>query len=1017
MIELDRYRRLFSLHRWLRDDYGRWEQQLNSSNVCNPGAIVGFWGHETDSPPIPVLWFGHILRTDYIGKPDTRMPLQNSNTGADESDHCRIAGVDIRTAVWILLESGHDIRLVPLGCIAFVAVPMFDGKWHVAVRPEFESLFSKEPSFGSLPRWAYRTLDPASDFQDPALSALHQFVSKYGISSLSDASRVKAIIRDLAPAPSWCAPVIAQAIELGIVERLRDENQAYSLLRPILVRRLHDYGPAEERAEWAIDRLAIVTGRYTAREMLWYKLNNCSIGIYKIRAGTQQTYSAAEVINGYATAHVVDLVDCERLEPGLWPVDVPLPPGMDEATKDEEFQDGLTAVRVRDDANRLLFTWLFENDQAAHLAIRSLRTFHTNRCRLTDWVRDIVTELSPRGDDRFLIDSIAAACSDDIPVVIGFYPRDNEKLHAMLIATLRELAPRFADRCRFRAMAASREQIEEQLLEDQADDSVHLPFIGGFYRGELIDSNNGNLGLDSLCETVEAVLRRKETLDRTAHGSAWRCIQPDGDPKRIVTTAFGKTWDDLGLTDDEVTARINDERLTENEVTALINDLKAEALAGKWQSIIGLLTHSPTVAQETIAALCLTLSEVKEQVAVILAPADGIVWQRLVPTPLLHSHSVLFKLSSWYDEDERDADGVLFCDRSTESGGEFISTLRGETEVPWEFVSPCTSSEQLRHCAEYEYVDKSAAALAREHLRARSAREFLCLAQGGTEAQWQANLCCNSSEQLQAYAEYKYADESLAALVREELRARHEADIARRIEAAKTALVDHCIISAEFGSLMFSIAGTSWEQLMSYVKDAGERKLILFCRDGDEWRRLASEGDLAQRLDLVVFTGDDRLHLIGWLREALGRYNYLPHEPPVLLAFDQELIDCAAQCYQPRYGAGDWAEQVEKVYDCASPFRKWRGGTLRDLNELVDSLEKQLPTQADEHAERELWEQQLQEAGTWNEYKRQKLGIVEEWLSTKAIKRGLDRQQWPAESTVGAYFARCLPKLRAQIGR
>lgn len=393
-VQFNRYRSLLSIHSELRDRYTSWEEQLMASDVCRPGALVGFWGHETHFrvPTVPVLWFGHVLTTLGYDK------------NVDQGEPPRIDGIAVNWAARVLLEGGHDIRLVPFGFITFLAIPMLDGKWHIAVRPEFETLFTSEPSFGSLPSWAVHTFDPASDFQDPALSSLQHLAMIHGREALADARRVKAIMRDLAPEPPWCASVMAQAVELGIFERLMNQSVDYPLIRPTLIAKLHENGPTAERAQWAVDRLAVLAGKYTARELFWdwedpiigWQIQD-DADFWAFRRQSQKAYSAAEPVDDCMTAYLITLETCKRDFPGRWPMDVPTPTEVDPSSIHEDVSE-FAVVRVRDNTHRLLFSYLFQNEEAALIAIHSLRAFHSNWHKLLEWARsECSTELSPDG--------------------------------------------------------------------------------------------------------------------------------------------------------------------------------------------------------------------------------------------------------------------------------------------------------------------------------------------------------------------------------------------------------------------------------------------------------------------------------------------------------------------------------------------------------------------------------------------------------------------------------------------
>jgi len=685
MIELDQYRTLLKLHPNLRDEYSEWEERLRPSSLsedgmCKGGSVVGFYGHENRALKLPVLSFGQVLRVE----PQI----------ADDDD--------FNLAAWVIHEDGHDIRLVPFGLIRFVAYPTLGGNWTViAGPPDLETLFTEEPSLGALPPTYKHPSTQFDDFQDPSLSALQQLGRKYGVSALMEPGRVKSILKDLAPEPTWGPSVVSQAVEVGIIGRLLNDTQEYALLRPILIEKLNASGPSEERARWAVDRLAIVTGRYTARELLWYGVNDCSISLYRIRTAQQRAYSAAQTITDYATAYVIDLDDCERLSPELWPLDVPMPPKMDQTHTVEEVPRGLTVVRVRDDGNRLLFSYIFEDDRAAQIAIHSLRAFHSNRRKIAEWACAgcLVSELLPAGHDDGLICCIASACSDDIPVVTGFYGSEDENWpRESLVSALQEIAPEFAGRCRFRTISVSDEQIEEQFSDHLAEGLAPLPLVAGFYRGEIVASDDGDLGSDSLRAIAQSVLQYKEKLEQAANGWAWRYTHSEDydEPSHIVTTALVETRDDSGGT---ITSSTGPSFLLEDKN----GDLP--------MAIFGLLTSSQAVAQEIIAALCSELPNVREQLAVIHAAANSSVWQLLVPMTMFEQESVLFKVDSPACEEVDVA--AYFWRNSADPSGEFMSMVKGGTERAWEFVSPCMSSVELGRYAEAEYADESLADLAR----------------------------------------------------------------------------------------------------------------------------------------------------------------------------------------------------------------------------------------------------------------------------------------------------------------
>jgi hypothetical protein len=914
--QLKRYRQLLSIRPELREAYMRWEEQLIAADVCRPGALIGFWGHETHSPlqTAPVLWFGHLLSTFSFEESDETIPI--------------IDGVGVNMAAEILLEGGHEIRFVPLGLITFLAIPLLDGKWHIAVRPEFETLFTTEPSFGSLPSWAFHALDPASDFQDPALSSLQHLGVIHGREAIADARRVKAIMRDLAPQPAWCASVMAQAVELGIFERLLSQSVSYSLIRPDLIAKLHENGPSQERAQWAIDRLAVIAGKYTALELSWdwFSKWETNSTFWAFRWRPQKAHTHAETITDCTTAYIVPLGDCERTSPEQWPVDVPTPKQVDPSAEltHDNIRD-FVVVRVRDNTHRLLFSYLFENKEAAFAATRSLHAFHENRRKLLDWAKCLVTELDP--NQHASLAAILASASSELPAVIGFYRRGDEAWgRDSLVSVFYEVAPKFAGRCRFHSMAVS-----DELLEERFDYALHkgfsaTPWVAAFHYGAFLIGDSGEISAESIRRITESALSQSHALEESPQCHEWRFRDAEQfNEPNVIRTA-----------------------VPDHPEEFLLDSLASDALSSDDGTLYGLLTSSRTIEKNTITTLCSSLAQLTQPVSVIYAPTDADIWQNVTPFPVAEVPTVYFKiraLGEW-------GGGVLaFVESRQIAAGDmdFVELAKGRVDTSWGVVSPCMSSEQLRRCVESDYTDEATTALAKR-----------------------------------------------------ELRSRHEA-----------AVIDQCFTLPEFGSLMFSKPGASWKQLRLHIKNSEEPKMILFCRDEDEWRRIVAEGDLTAGLDIVVFT--DETSLLWELHEAFDQFNYTPDEAPVLVAFDQKPIDCLAKCYKPAYGHGCWVEQVEKIYEGASPFRKWRGGTLMELDELVDSLQSHLPTQADERAEEELWERQLREAGTWNEYNRKKLGIVDEWLRTKAIKRGLDRQAWTAEATVGAYFARHLPKLRAQI--
>jgi len=208
----------------------------------------------------------------------------------------------------------------------------------------------------------------------------------------------------------------------------------------------------------------------------------------------------------------------------------------------------------------------------------------------------------------------------------------------------------------------------------------------------------------------------------------------------------------------------------------------------------------------------------------------------------------------------------------------------------------------------------------------------------------------------------------------------------------------------------------SWEERISQAQGDEGWRLPLFCGDEDEWRTLASDGDLDESDYAVMFIAEqDRESLMGWLSEKLALYRYHPSALPVVIAYDDGYIaECAAKSYAPGVRATDWDWQLDTAYGSTSPFRTWQRGTLWELQELVHLLEKHLPRPADLRAEKENWEKELRAAGTWGEYNLQKHPAVEDLMRTKAIKRYLDRRQRPAKP-VGAYFARCVPKFRAAL--
>jgi len=1106
MIELDRYRTLFKLHPNLRAEYSEWEERLRPSSLsddgaCKRGSVVGFYGHENQALGSPVMSFGQVLQVrSYI-----------------------LDDKDFNQAAWVLHEAGHDIRLVPLGLIRFVAYPTFDGKWNIIYgQPEFATLFTDEPIFGDLLPLGEDSFGIGADFQDPALSALQHLVTKHGMSSLVDAGRVKAIMRDLAPEPRWGPDVISQAVELGIVERLLGESPDYELLRTVFVRKLNDRGPAEDRAQWAIDRLAIVTGRYTARELLWYRVDDCSISLCRIRTAQQQAYSAAETITDYATAYVVDLEDCERLSPELWPLDVPMPPKMVQTHTDEEVPRGLTVVRVRDDGNRLLFSYIFDDDRAAQIAIRSLRAFHSNRRKMAEWARAgcIVTELSPASPDHSLLCRIASACSDDLPVFVGFYGSEDENWpRESLVSALQEIAPEFAGRCRFRTISVSDEQIEEQFSDHLAEGLAPLPLVAGFYRGEIVASDDGDLDSDSLRAIVQSVLQYKEKLEQAADGWAWRYIHSDNyydEPGHIVTTALVETRDDSGGA------------ITAGTATSFLEALKVDAWRGVPSTIFGLLTSSQAVAQETIAALCSALPYVRAQVAVIHASSNSSVWQLLVPMTMFKQESVLFKLDSPADES---GDGAYFWRNSADPSGEFMSMAKGGTERAWEFVSPCMSSAELRRYAEAEYADESLASLARwwqykeefergtdgwawryiqpsdergrivttalvetrddsggavststaesflEGLKGDALRgakntifglltksqavaqetiAALCSALSEVEAQvavirasanssvWQLlvpvwieeesvlfklHSVTDECDLVAAYFWRNSADPSdeLMSVAEGKTEPARKPGMSSAELRLRTYRVSPCMSSEELRryaeaddadeSLAACARTEFWEGRISQAQGDEGWRLPVFCRDQDEWRKLVSEGDLDERDYAVIFIAEwrEERFLMKWLWGQLSWCSYLPNEIPVLIAYDDGYVaDCAAKSYEPGFRASDWVRRVEEAYGDKSLFTTWQRGAVDDLHGHVLFLEKKLPRPADLRVEKEALEKDLLAAGTWSEYHERERPIVEESIRMEAIKRFLDRYQCPAES-VGAYFARCVPKFRAAL--
>lgn len=396
----ERYRRVLDRHFELRENYAKREAEVFGVINIPSGSLVGFYGHENSELNTPALSFGHLI--------DGPFPVIDDDDDDGDGGSCPFTQV-----AYILHESGREICVVPIGLIYYVAYPDFiTGLWHIyRESPQFDCLahlFSEETFSDAFTELVLLCKIAEHDYEDSHLSAFHKLIAKYGKSVLTDAPRIKGILLDLAPEPKWGVSVLVQAIELGIVERLiSNAAQPYSLLKTALAKRLHDAGPSLDRAEWAIDKWAVVTGCVTQPEMHPFnssrtkeELNSAVKGdewftFEKYQAkrlgmplaeylqrkkahrdGPQSLCSFAEDITPYLNAYIV-LSDEEDIFGDV-------PHWEDDAGV--EIKNG-AIVRVRDHGGRLMFSYGFVDENSARRVISTLKTFHSNRSKLVQCTR------------------------------------------------------------------------------------------------------------------------------------------------------------------------------------------------------------------------------------------------------------------------------------------------------------------------------------------------------------------------------------------------------------------------------------------------------------------------------------------------------------------------------------------------------------------------------------------------------------------------------------------------------
>ncbi len=585
----NRYRAVLDRHDSLRERYADREAAVHLSPGLKEGALVAFHGHENASTVLPQLCCGHILDGPF-------------STFSEDGT--------FSYAAYVFHESGNELRFVPLGLISFLAYPIADGRWVVYTEDSGFALgqISLSLSVGGVPV-------TSDDYEDVHRSALHKLSLRYGPESITDANRVKSILLDFAPEPPWCVNTLRLAVELGIVERLRtDTGQPYSLLRSALVQRLHDAGPSADRAEWAIDKWAVVLGRVSGRELDWKLLHPITRGDFayvldenrrrglekwaeKEKAhlfGPQTNYSSAQPVHSHLKAYIVP-ADGERGQRHF-------PPCTDESGKAVVIG---TVVRVRDDSGRLMFSYAFADEECARVGVETLKQFHSSRKRLVELARAgaLVMEIEVGGGEEGFRKFIADIAIAPIPFVVGFYdPNDSEWAQEDVDDVLQQVALTFAAKCHF-VMAQVDADVPESEYDGFEDTFNGLPWFAGFVRGFCVASDQGGeIGPNEIRAITEKTIAFAAEVERCTTAVAWLYVPEESPRVRLRLLSSGRK--------------------------------AAEELAWEWIGGIELvITTSFDRFAEQVKALCdlnPVLWSKHSAVGAVYAPSGSSVWGELV---------------------------------------------------------------------------------------------------------------------------------------------------------------------------------------------------------------------------------------------------------------------------------------------------------------------------------------------------------------------------------------------------